>query len=128
MTLCWPFVVLVCVCVCVSVRESLCLLWRETHTKGLSTRSPTRPEVDEGMKVPEETERAVDKGGQKRTIDLRLLSREGDSEKMEAGQSRDESAFLVGLWKFRAKYTPAITCKCTESSTKVSHRLPSSCT
>ena len=27
-----------------AVRESLCLFWRKTHTKGLHARSPTRPE------------------------------------------------------------------------------------
>ena len=47
---------------------SLCLFWRESHTKGLSARSPLRPEVDEGREVPEKTERAVDKGGLKRTV------------------------------------------------------------
>ncbi len=35
------------------VRESLCLFWRESHTKGLHARFPTRPEEDEGKKVPE---------------------------------------------------------------------------
>ena len=29
------------------------LFWRETHTKGWCTRSPTRPEEGEGRKVPE---------------------------------------------------------------------------
>ena len=48
--------VCVCVCVCAPVRESLCLLWRETHTKGLTARPPARPEVDEERKVPEKTE------------------------------------------------------------------------
>ena len=31
-----------------------------------------------------------------------------------------KSAFLVALWKFRAKCTPVIACKCTESCTKES--------
>ena len=42
---------------------------------------------------------------------------------MEAGKSRDESTFLVALWKFRAKYTPAVACKCTESRTSVTNSL-----
>ena len=44
-------------CVWVSVRESLCLFSHETHTEGLDARSLARPEVDEGRKVPEKTER-----------------------------------------------------------------------
>ena len=48
-SLCWY--------VWVPVSESLFLLWRETHTKGLSTRSLARPEVDEGRKVLEKTKR-----------------------------------------------------------------------
>ena len=59
-------------------------------------------------------------------VQRRTQSAEGGSEKMEAGQSRDESAFLVALWKFSAKYTPAIACNCSESCTKVS-QTPSSC-
>ena len=39
------------------LRRYLCLFWRETHTKGLRVRSPARPEVEEGRKVPEKTER-----------------------------------------------------------------------
>ena len=48
-SLCW-------VCVCAPVRESLRLLWRETHSKGLTARSPMKPEVDEERKVPEKKE------------------------------------------------------------------------
>ena len=100
-----------CWCMCAPVRESLCLLWRETHTKGLSTRFPTRPVVDERMKVLEKTERvswqrkAEENCRLGIAIKRRIQSTEGGSEKMEAGQrrqSRDESTFLVPLWKFRA--------------------------
>ena len=48
--LCW-----VCVCVRAPVKRSLCLFWRETQTKGLSSRSPARPEVDVERKGPEKT-------------------------------------------------------------------------
>ena len=48
-----PFVVL---CVCAPVREYLCLIWRETHSKGLTTRSHARPEVNDERKVPEKKE------------------------------------------------------------------------
>ena len=37
----------------VSASQKITLFWRETHTKGLSARFPTRPEEDEGRKVPE---------------------------------------------------------------------------
>ena len=60
-----------CVCGRVPVRESLCLLWRETHTKGLTARPSARPEMDEERKVPEKTERAVDNDGQKRPVSVR---------------------------------------------------------
>ena len=52
-TVCWAFIGLVCEWV--PDREFLCLLWCETHTKGLSTRFPARPEVDEGRMVPQNT-------------------------------------------------------------------------
>ena len=42
------------------LRRSLCLFWRETHTKGLRTRSPTR--LEEGRKVQEKTEELIKKG------------------------------------------------------------------
>ena len=55
-----------CWCVWVPVRESLCLLWREPKQRAWA---PTRPEVDEGRKVPEKTERdLVDKGKQKEAV------------------------------------------------------------
>ena len=44
------------VCVFAPVREFFCLLWRETHTKSLSLRSPTSPEVEEERKVRKKTE------------------------------------------------------------------------
>ena len=56
--------VCLCVCVCVCVwhyvggtpsRRSPCLFWRETQTKGLNSRSPTRPEVEVERKVREKT-------------------------------------------------------------------------
>ena len=45
-------------------------------------------------------------------LQRRTQSSEGGSEKMEAGQSRDEPAFLVALCKFWTKYMPVIACKC----------------
>ena len=60
-------------------RWSLCLFWRETQTKGLNSRSPTRLEVKEERKVQEKTEaswqrnleRAVDNRQQKRPVGVR---------------------------------------------------------
>ena len=85
--------------------------------KGLSTRSPTRLKVDEGRKVGEKTECQLTKEGRRERSAWDSYPEKDtvDSEKMKAGQSRDESAFLVALWTFHAKYTPAIDCKCTES-------------
>ena len=42
--------------VCAPGRQSLCQFWRETQTKGLSSRSPARPEVDKERKVREKRE------------------------------------------------------------------------
>ena len=58
-----------CGCGCVPVRGPLCLFWRETHTKGLCVRLPTKPEEDEGRKVPQTTEvsrtnQSTEKGSQ----------------------------------------------------------------
>ena len=147
--------------VLVPVWESLSMLWHETYTKGLRVRFATRPEVDEGRKVGEKTERfcwqkkAEENSRLEIAVQRRTQSTEGGSEQTEAGQrsestevrkttaktcwpteagltnarrqSTDESALLVALWKFRAKYSTAIACKCTESCTKVSYRLPRSC-
>ena len=47
------------------VRGSLCLFWRETHTKGLHARLPTRPEEDEGRQgTRAKQKKAVDRTGQ----------------------------------------------------------------
>ena len=46
-----------CGCELVPVRGFLCLFWRETHTKGLRARFPTRPEEDEGRQSPKEVNR-----------------------------------------------------------------------
>ena len=53
-------------CGCQS-EDPLCLLWRETHAKGLRVRFPTRPEEDEGRKVPERTEeKSIEQGSQQK--------------------------------------------------------------
>ena len=46
----------------------------------------------------------------------------------EAGLTNARSQHSLWLlWEFRAKYTHAIDCNCTESCTKVSHRPLPSC-
>ena len=55
----WPFFVLG-ECVCAGQRISLSALARNPH-KGLRTRSPTRPEVEEERKVREKTEQELTK-------------------------------------------------------------------
>ena len=106
----------------VPLRGSLCFGAKPTQKAWPQDRKWRR----EGRSQRRQRE-SVDKGRKKRTVGLRYLSREGGSEKMEGGQSRNESAFLVALWKLRSKFMPAIACKCTESCTKVS-QTPSSCT
>ena len=81
----WSFIVLG---VYAPVRESLCLLWRETQTKGLSLRSPVRPEVDEERKVPERTEGQLAKEDGERQLTTVNRRRQ---EKMEAGQRREST-------------------------------------
>ena len=81
--LCW-------VCVCAPVRRSLCLFWRETQTKGLSSRSPARPEVDEERKVPKRTE-GVDKGRRREAVDNSQQKETGkDGSKAEKGINRSQ--------------------------------------
>ena len=57
----------VCVYMCALVRECLCLLWCETHIKGLTARPSARPEVEEGRKVPEKTQRVSRQGNAEET-------------------------------------------------------------
>ena len=80
-----------CVGVCTPVREFLCLLLRETHTKGLRARSPARPEVEEGKNVPEKTESQLTKGGwrEQSAWDSSPGKDTVDSEKMDVGQRRE---------------------------------------
>ena len=116
-----------CWCVWVPIRESLCLLWRETHTKGLSAISTARPEVDEGRKVPEKTERLSwqrraeegsreIKAGQRREKNRGQkdwLLRPVDLQRPGWPTREDKSALLVALWEFSLAYTFALA-----------HRIP----
>ena len=74
--------------------------WREAHTRVLSTRSPVRPEVDEGSKVREK--KWVSKREQKRSVSLIEQSKEGE------GNSQQKSAWLVAFVGVSLEYTLAL--------------------
>ena len=108
----WAFVVLVCVWV--PFRETLCLFWREIHTKGLRVRSLTRSEEDEGRKVQEiyRQERAVKRRSQSGEGSGRDQSTEQVSQEMRVGQRGDPStefrkAFAKTCWPTDAGLTNA---------------------
>ena len=62
-----------CGCGWMPIRGSLCLFWYKTHTKGLRTRFPARPEENEGKPDP----RAVNRSQGKVTVrERQLLSEE----------------------------------------------------
>ena len=76
------------------LRRSLCLFWRETHSKGLRARSPARPEVEEGRKVPEKTARKfrwLRKAEKNSWLEIavqgRTRSAEGDSKRRQSKMS-----------------------------------------
>ena len=136
-------------CVWVPVREFLCLLWCETHTKGLGTRSLARPEVDEGRKISEKTERVswqrrpeedgqqkgpVDRTGQSGRWKQCREERRTEVRKTtvktywptEAGlaNARKWVGILSGFVEVSRKYMSTIAWKCTENYSKVSQTLP----
>ena len=121
--------------VCTQGRRSLCLFWRETQTKSLSSRSPARPEVDEEKEVREKRELWVDKGTQRgpstaesRRDQSAWDSCPGEGRSAEGGsEGRQSKIRWYSNWllsKFREKYTPTIIYKCTKSCTKSSHKTP----
>ena len=61
--------------VLVPVRGSRCLFWRETHTKGLRARFPTRLEEDKGRKVPEKTGGRTEENREKNSLQNRAVRR-----------------------------------------------------
>ena len=94
-----------CRCGWAPVRRFLCLLWRETHTKGLSARSPTRPGEDEERQGP----RTVNRREELATVRERWWSersscwrRRWDLWTQSLGQParEDESASLAAVWEF----------------------------
>ena len=78
-----------CGCVWVPVRGSLCLFWRENHTKGLCARYPTKPEKEEGRKFSEisRQDRAVRRSGQNRPV-----------------KRTDQSTEVGGRWRLRKTF------------------------
>ena len=93
MTWCWAFVVWVWI----SASQKFPLFWRKTHTKGLRTRFPTRPEEDEGRKIPGRTE-----------VNRTSQSREETREETRAVGRTDQSTEVGGRW--RSREAAARTC------------------
>ena len=138
-SLCWVYV-------CAGQRISL--LWRETQTKGLSSRSPARPEVDEETEVPEKTKgQLIKEDGESQLTSEGRVGQSADravsrrrQEKMEAGQWRQSTEVSMASGfrrsytkkkkkkkkKKKAQSTVAIVSKCTENAK--CHRLSPSCT
>ena len=140
----------ICFCVCGCQPENpFGFFTRETYSKSLGERFPTSPEVDEGMEVPEKTERVSwqrrpeEDGQQKGPVDRTGQSgrwKQGREERRtevrkttaktcwstEAGLTNARKWVTIpsGLVEVLRKYTPAIACKCTESCTKVSQTSP----
>ena len=54
------------VCGCALAGQRISLLWRKTHTKGLTARPPAKPEVDEESKVREKNEGQLTKEDRER--------------------------------------------------------------
>ena len=91
-----------CVCAWVPVRRFLCLYGRETHTKGLHTRSPTRSEEDGGRKVPEQSreETSQQKEAEQRSGQNKAVDRSEQSSEVEGSRplgSVDPDARLANM-------------------------------
>ena len=84
------------------VRGFLCLIWRETHTKGLRAGFPTRLEEDEGRKAPgqnrevDRTHQSKEVGGGEADGRERQLLEPVDSGRV--GQREKMSLLFVALW------------------------------
>ena len=90
--------------------------------KGLSSRSSTWPEADNGTPVRRvgKTTSGVSRGTQRRQLvkgDAEAWSTTVSSEE----DSQDESAFLVALWKFREGSTSALVYRCTGNAVSRNH-------
>ena len=115
--------------ICVPVRESLCLFWHETNTKGLRVRSPMRPEGrgkegprDQSAGEVSQEKVAAETSWQNRSVKRWESGREETSQQkserrllkpvdlqMPGWPTREfKSAFQVALWEFLLKYTLAL--------------------
>ena len=86
----------------VPVRESLCLFWRETHTKGLCARSPTRPEGhgkegprDQSTGEVSQQKDAVSRREQKKPVDKTGQSGDESRAEKETSQQKSKRWLLV---------------------------------
>ena len=107
--------------------EDSCLFWRETHAKGLRARSPTRPEEDEGRKVPELNRRnqSRDQGSRQTRVVGRREQELGPVDS-EAGLANVRGWVSVpgGVVGILLEYTLALVHRCTENHAKVSQNSP----
>ena len=71
-----------------TVRGSFCLFWREIHTKRVRARLPTRPEEDEGRKVPE--------SGEETSRQNRTVSKIEQSTDVGGSRQSREERWLLG--------------------------------
>ena len=88
-------------------RRSLSLFWRETQTKGLNSKSPVRPEVEEERKVREKTgviwQRNPERGSRKRTAEetsrgeIAVQGTNGQQKEAVKEDFKNELAFLVAF-------------------------------
>ena len=79
------------------LRRYLCLIRLETHTKGLRTRSPARPEAEEGRNVPEKTERASWQSRAEEDSRLEIAVKGKDGQQKEAVRENSQLASLEAL-------------------------------
>ena len=77
-------------------RRSLRLFWRETQTKGLNSRSPARPEVEEERKV-QRRQAWVDKGTQREQSTTESRGRTISRRRQWGKTVKNELGFLVAL-------------------------------
>ena len=101
-------------------RRSLCLFWRETQTKSLSSRSPARPEVDEKREVREKREGQL-------TKEPRESSRQrspGDGRSAEGKTVKNEVAFVVAFVEVSRKIHAHDSLQMHEKLHKIVTKLP----
>ena len=108
------------------LRRSLCLFWRETHTKDRWRDFPRDQKWRRKGSFPGKTERAswqsrAEEDGQ---LEIAVQGKDGQQKEAVREDSQRWVSISSGFKKFRAKHTPVIVYKYTKSCTKSSQRLP----